>query len=248
MNYLLDIALIAIFLLVVMIDAKRGFVKSVWGFVTALASLALSFLFGGYVGDLLLNTWLRDLFADATLNVLKPIVESGASGYDITKLFADMPEELVKLAESCGADLEALALRYADAVNVSEESLVELASTISDPITTTISLAIGYVSVFFVALILMYIIGSLFNLISKLPIIKGFNTLLGGVFGAMSGLIYIWVICIALAVVVECGVLGGYEEYIESMAESSYIFRLMCEFSPFDFINIKAILFDSVFN
>ena len=57
MNWLVDIILVAVFVLTVAVCAKRGFVKSIWWLLRAVLSLGAALLFGRYFGE-----WIMDRF------------------------------------------------------------------------------------------------------------------------------------------------------------------------------------------
>ena len=240
MNWLLDIILVVFFALVVFITAKRGFVKSIWSLITSVAALAAALFFGELLGSFIYDVFALDFFTGTIETALSAIIQPEAGLYNIANLFEETSEEFVNILASCGITAEEIASQYADITAATQEAFTEFARSIAAPVARTISNAIGYVAIFFVTLILMFIVGKIVNLAVKLPVLKQANGVLGALLGVIMGLIYIWIISIVISVFVETGLIGESTATLKAIAENSYIFRFFCHLSPLDYINIKS--------
>ncbi len=241
MNWIVDIILAAIFVLTVLVCVKRGFVKSIWSLFRAVVSVGAAFLFGRSMGEWLMNRFLFKKFTDIAYSSLSSIVHENNGSFDLSELFSSMPESFTSLLERFGADTASLSEKFAGKATASSIELNELASDIAKPVAQIVSQSLGYVIVFLSAFLVISIIGLVVKLIAELPVIRGVNHLLGGLFGVICGFIYLWVICTAIAAFVESGLAQSESRNLVQLAQQSYIFRFFCNFSPFDYINISKI-------
>ena len=232
MNWLLDIALVSLFLIIVIIDANRGFVKAVWGFARAIASSVLAVMFGGALGTLLYKVFILDAVTDTVYTTVVPMIDLSNGAYNVAGLFERMPDGFADLLSRFGVTPESIEGLFGSITHATEANVREMAQSIAEPV-------LGYVIIFLIAMIALFIIGKVVDLLSKLPVINTLNSFLGAVFGAASGFIYLLVICLLIGVFVEYGLAGESTEALSSIAQDSYIFRFFCRFSPVDFININ---------
>jgi uncharacterized membrane protein required for colicin V production len=239
MNWLLDIALVSLFLIIVIIDAKRGFVKAVWGFARAIASSVLAVMFGGALGTLLYKVFILDAVTDTVYATVVPMIDLSNGAYNVAGLFERMPDGFADLLSRFGVTPESIEGLFGSITHATESNVREMAQRIAEPIADVISTVLGYVIIFLIAMIALFIVGKVVDLLSKLPVINTLNSFLGAVFGAASGFIYLLVICLLIGVFVEYGLAGESTEALSSIAQDSYIFRFFCRFSPVDFININ---------
>lgn len=237
MGWIFDIFLIIIFSLVVTIDTKRGFVRAVWGFARAAASVMLSLIFGSPVGMLFNKLFMLDAVTDTVYATLEPMVSFTNGSYDVSSVFENN-EAFSNLLSRFGVTAESLQAHFGNASNATQDTVREMAEHIATPVADTLSTVLGFVAVFVVAMIALYIVGKVVDLLAKLPVIKTLNAFLGAVFGAASGLIYVWVICLAFSLVIEYRVAGQTIDSLIGIIKDSYLFNVFCNISPFDFIHI----------
>lgn len=67
-------------------------------------------------------------------------------------------------------------------------------------ITNMILNGISYFSVYISITILLYVLGAMLDLISRLPVLKELNQLAGGVIGLLQALLIFWIFCTVLAI------------------------------------------------
>lgn len=238
----LDIALIALYFIIVIIYIKRGFIKSIWGFVRVAAAVAAAYFFGGQFGQWLNDRFILKAVTDTTTGALKPMLTQNNSSFDISELFEKIPRGFTDLIERCGADIDDLEGIFGNFDKASDADVASMAEKISQPISDTISKAAGYVAVFVGVWLIMFIIGQIVFLLSEIPGIDNVNEFLGGVLGVFVGFIYVWIICLLLSIFVENSVVTSSGEALRTITDSSYVFRILCDISPLDFINIKSVL------
>ena len=240
MEYVFDIFLLLVWALVIAINTKNGFVKSVWGSVTVFGAYVISYAFGPAVGELICGDYILPRVTEYTFEILQNLASSVEGSYDISSLFTNLPEEFIILADNCGANIDQLSEQFASAVTIPSEQLRELAQTIALPVSRTISNAIGMIVVFFAAMLALAVVGIVVKIIAKLPVIKTIDGVLGFFLGLLKGVVVVSILCVVVAVFVESGFLNGnVGVYFKMLTENSYIFRFVCAISPIDFINIS---------
>ena len=239
MQYIFDIFLLLVFILIVSISAKRGFVRSVWATVTIVGAFIISYAFGSVLGGLICDDFILPRVTDYTFEIIKSMVTANEGSYNVSELFETLPEEFVILAENCGANVEHLQEQFAAAVTIPEEQLYSFASSLALPISRTISNAVGMILLFIASIIVIAIIGLAVKVITKIPIIKTIDSVLGFILGLLKGVVVVFILCVIAAIFVESEFIGGTTEtFFTSLTSNSYLFGLFCEFSPIDFINI----------
>ena len=240
MNVLLDVILVLTFLLIVVISARRGFIKCIWSLATVVGAFVLAYTFGPMLGDELCDRYIYDYVSSYTYASIEELAQKDADNYDVSGLFDNVPDEFVELLDHCGVELEDLSVTVSPTMTVTREELRDIAGSISGPVSTTISNIIGVIAVFFASVLLISILGILLKLVVKMPIIKSINSFFGMILGAIEGFFIIWVICLLIGLLVEQGFMSGMNnEFLYSMTESSYLLKFFCQLSPIDFINIR---------
>ena len=239
MNYLLDIFLFLLFLLITIISTERGFVDSVWSSVTIIGSFIVAYLFSGVVGAWICDNFVLKYISEYAYDIVESLIENSADSYNIAGLFESLPEEFIALAQNCGADISALEARFASSLTLSSAELYSFAESVAAPLSQTLSNAIAIVSIFLISILILWLVGLVVKIIVKIPIIKTLNSLLGFIFGVLKALVIVWILCVTLSIFVERGFMDPETvEVLNNLTKGSYIFNFFCSFSPINFINI----------
>lgn len=240
MNWLLDIFLVLIFLLIMVISTEKGFVKSIWSTVTLVGAFVLAYMFGTLLGEWICDNFVLDHVSKYAFGIVEKLAASSSAQYDISYLFEALPDEFVTLVENCGADLEALESQFSLSVTVSQDELYSFAESVALPISRTLSKAVGIVVVFLAAVLALWLVGLVVKVIAKIPIIKTIDGFLGFLVGLIKGFIVVWIICVAVGIFVERGFMEPDSmEALKLLTDGSYIFKFFCNLSPVNFINIQ---------
>ncbi|MBE6774233.1 MAG: hypothetical protein E7544_08420 [Ruminococcaceae bacterium] len=201
MAYIADIILIAIFALVIIISAHKGFFKSLidfaGSFIAIIAARVLSSTFAVPVYDSLVkhgveNTLISRLGEGASVDYTQQLEE----------VINALPESISGVLQMMGLDREMLAEKISSA-NLNGENLIEsLMNTVITPVATAVIQFIMFAFLAIVLIIIIKFLGRLLDkIIKKLPVIKGFNKTLGGVFGVLRGVIDVVVVSLLISVV-----------------------------------------------
>lgn len=231
MGLILDFVLASLFVIIVIVAAKRGFVESVWSTVTLVGSFVLAFMFGSLLGDWLYDTFVFTKATDYVFEMIKNLAVKSSGLYDIGSLFTTLPEEFTQLLENCGADLAELQERFELAFSLSEAELYDFAQAIAEPLARTISMAVAVLGIFAVSALVLWIVGLLIKAIVKLPLISSLDGFLGFLLGLIKGAVILWVVCMVLNLLTTQGFLDAqYASIISEFTKGSYIMNFFVRY------------------
>lgn len=220
MTYIVDIILVAIFALVILISAKKGFFKSLVDLIGSLAAVLIAKLLSESAAKAVFDGF---VYKGAESALAQSLGEAGSTDYveQIENALASLPEGLNGILQIMGIDSSSLTDKLSG-VNLNGDNLVEsLMNTVVVPVGTAV---VQFVLFVILALAMIFIVKLLAKLIDKivkkLPVIKGFNKTMGAVFGIFRGFIIVVIISMLLSVVV--GFIGN-EALIESVENSMII-------------------------
>ena len=216
MNYVIDIILVCVILLIVLISSKKGIVVTLTDIASGILAFAVSKLISPTVAD-----WLY-------LNVAKQPVtqfltekyaaaENGISDAlsNVTSVFDFLPDGIMSFINS-GGFLDSDALASGIMSNITTVSQLE--SEIVAPVVTPVLNILCFAVLSVVLLIAFRIAGRLIaKLIKAVKIAEKLDRTLGAVFGFVKGLIYVFIIAAAISVI------SFSSETLAAYAADSYI-------------------------
>lgn len=173
--FLADLVVIAIILLSLFIGVKRGFIRSIVGVLSIVISLALATWTYPVVSNTIDNIGITSSIEDT---IEKSLINKDNSEKQNTEdEISHLPKSTQEVIQK---QTEAITASAADAT----------AKTIS-------SLAVNIISillVFIIVRIIMFLISHSLKFITRLPVIKGIDKILGGILGLLSGILIVYLI------------------------------------------------------
>lgn len=204
MNYIVDIILVAVLLIVVLISAHKGFFRSVIDFA---GSMIAVFVAKGLSKTLSIKVFETVVAPSAQTLLAKNLGDMGTTDYtqQVENALSSLPAGLEGILQIMGVDSQSIMDKASSGVNLNGENLVEtLMNTVVTPVGTAV---VQFILFVFLAIALIFIIkvfGKLFDkILKKLPVIKGLNKSLGAVFGVLRGLIIVVIVSMLISVVVS---------------------------------------------
>ena len=181
---LIDILFIVAAIIIVIVSAKRGFVKNVIRLASFILSIIIAISFTPMLADFISDKWIAPAIRDGVYEDIIAISQtSGGESFDIAALFSTENEDFMAIVNSFDVDVEALQNTYENISSGTEETVRELADSIVSKVVHGISTVIAFVALFFVSLFVLWIVSLILTLVVKLPVLKQLNTLLGIVCG-----------------------------------------------------------------
>lgn len=170
---IIDILALTILVLCIVTGIRRGFVRSFLGLLSLVVSI---------VAGLLLYNGFHAWFA------------SSAVGVYLTEKITGVLNGI--FGESLGASISSLNLPgfLQKSLDGAGELTAEVASSAAEQLA---ALVVGVLAVVLLILLIRLAIKLIMSVLSgvmKLPVLRQFNSVLGGVFGGISGLFWVWIL------------------------------------------------------
>ncbi|MBR2020638.1 MAG: CvpA family protein [Clostridia bacterium] len=190
-NVIVDLLFLIIGLLIVFICAKRGILKSAIHFCKTIFAFLIAYFLGGKLAALLADLWIGAGVRNAVYNTVNGVYQSTAGTMNAQDVIDSLPGFL--MTEEMQAKLHA--------AEGSGEALVNsMTDSIATPITSLVSNILGYVLVFLLALVGLWILAAVLDkMVSHIPVLGKLNTVLG----ALLGLLIATAVLLALASLVK---------------------------------------------
>lgn len=216
MEHVLDLILAALFVLIVLISAKRGIILTVFDLASGLIAFLAAKLFSPYAATYLYDGYVKERalqFLTEKYDGVENIVADALS--DLSSCFGFLPEDVLEYADSAG---------FFDSGAFSSDVLnrVTTVGELESEIVSPVMLALLNMACFAViALLLLIVLGIVGHLISRMVktsrIADKLDTGLGALFGLLKGALYVFILASVLSVI-ACS-----SETLAPYAADSYI-------------------------
>ncbi len=222
MSLAVDLILLAVVVLFVLIGMKRGFISEVVSLVSFVVAFLVAFNLSSTVSSAVYDGIVEERIVTKVSESVLPSLEIGSeSGLTL-------PESVVDAGEYIGIDVySVIDTAFGDSF---EETAEHIGKTVSDkvagPILTSFIRALLFIVIFIILKIVLDFLAKFFKIVSRLPVIGGANKLLGGVIGAVRGVLAAVVLCYALTLVVKFRP-GGFLGITRETVESSVLFEML---------------------
>lgn len=226
MNFLLDGLLLAIVIITIVINYKRGFIKAILSFGKTLLSFIFAAIFGPMLGGVLASRFFDGKLTETIYNTLYNLCAEGGA-LDTSRLAEMLPESLRMLAAQCGADVDSIVASGAASVDV-EARLAEIAQGIALPISAVISKLVGYALVFVAAYLILLLASFILEGVAALPVIRTFNHLLGLLFGIVCAIFFAFIFIFVTRAVLYYVIAAGDLNRAVDIFDSTVLFKLFC--------------------
>lgn len=225
-----DIVFLAIVVLVIVLSAKKGFVSSCLDTLSVAISALASYILCVPVSDKLYDFFIRDLVKTEFRQALDEMSSSISVKEKVEGMIDALPETAVKFAESVGININSVSQTiFINGMNNDDFLIEELANTFGYKVMISLVQVIVFVILFILVSLLVRAVSNFFSYtLEKLPIVGKVNTLLGGVFGLVKGLIIIFAASIILYIAVETAETGSALQQLEG----SQIYTFLKETNP----------------
>ena len=235
MGIVIDIVLLAIAALIIFFCWKRGFIKSVIGFVcdavAIVAAYALTPEFSGFLCE--------RFFLGKVSGALDATVRSAAeseAGVDVGRFVTEIPGSLEGTLEKYNVSDEALKEFVSrDLSSTGEDAVRSVSEFIARPTSRLLSNAVAFILIFVASLIVLRLVSKLILIICKAPVIEKADKTAGVILGILNALLVLFVLSLAAAVAVRA--LGTYmPKQFEGAVDHSIILKFFSKFNPISVI------------
>ena len=197
----LDIIFLAVIIIFIISGAVRGLAKSIMNIAALVASYILSNLLSGVISDWIFNAFIRN-------NLIKELSTAVTNTeISVNSALGDLPswvsEIVTFFCNIFGFDEQRLIDCFAGKTTSSNLTAVQVTDSFVKPIVTGIFSFFIAIIMFILLLIVFKLIIRLVNKGFDLPVISPINRILGGVFGAVEGVILATIFLMVLAVIMD---------------------------------------------
>ena len=235
MPYIIDIIFILILAVVVITSVKKGFIVSLFELVGTIASFVAARL----LSDSLAQPVFEKFVSPGAEKLLAQNLGDVATtdyGAQIEGAINSIPDFFASILSLMGIEKEALIEKVASSEIASGSLLDSLMESVVTPIgTAVVQFILFAVLVALITLVLRVLVRLLDKIIKKIPAIKQMNSALGGVVGAVRGVLIIVIISLLLAV--GAGFINN-EEFIAAVEGSFVVGTVQNLFTTFSGITI----------
>ena len=230
----LDIAIVLIFAFCIFFGVRRGLVKSIIGLVGNIVALILAIVFSAGLGEYLDTNYVNASMRGWLVNQLTSSSEEAApSDVDLDDLFANTPDFFVNVCEFLGVDMEQLQSDYENWKTEGEDQAKSAVITaMVNPISSIASRVIAFALIFIIASLGIFLLSLLIHLIVQLPVIRHLDKTGGGVLGALSGLLLVFVLVSVFSAGTKYFLRGKTDEEREQITQGTILYKVFEDINP----------------
>lgn len=230
---IIDLVFFAVFLGIIILNTARGFVKAFMQLGSNIVSLIVAGLFskklGAFFDERFVSDWLNEKLSGLIMDQL-PDLSTIPSGIEVTinDLLETITSKFSMILSVAGVNIAELSGEYGS-LPATEENVLLMSRHVGGNLSVMISNAIAFVLIFVVCLLLFAILTSILNSVTKLPVIKTANRVLGLVFGVLVALIIGSLASLAVTKLIE--IIAVFIDGVDLMGilEGSYVLRFFGE-------------------
>ncbi len=229
MAYILDIIIVALFVVLVTLAYKKGFLSTVIDTFAVVISAIVSFKVYESVAEKAYELFVRNLVETRFTRVLDEISSGLSIGDKVTAMIDGLPQGAVKLAEVFGVSKGSVVASMASAGDLSDDKLIQLAvDKIGHTIMINVTEFITFVILFVLITLVLRFVANIMKKANDIPLLGKFNALLGGVIGVVKAAAIVLVVCVAFYFIAG---MSGAQPVIDAV-NSSIIYGFIMENIP----------------
>ena len=225
MGILLDIGFVIIILLCVVFGYKKGFFKSIAGFIGAVIAMFLAWVLAGLIA----NALYQGIFREKLIDNISAVLSNDA--------LASFPEKAAQVVANLPGFLSNTLNNQGITSSQIEQSLQAAGNNAAPATADLISPAVIWllqllltVILFFILVILVRLVIKLIGNVFRLPVLRQVDGILGGLFGIFRGVVYIFLVCILLQLLMP--VIGNSSEPMKQVLDNSFIYQFIFYNNP----------------
>lgn len=195
----IDLIIVGIILLVTLVSAKQGFVRTVIGAVGFIAAVVIAFSVSEPLAEVT-----YDKFIEPAIVKSAGAASTDAVGDNVDKVWEALPEFVTKNANSLGLSKEGIENAFSDNAQSSTKEVVTNIS--QQTVKPTCAKIIGTVYAMALIMVLLIVVRFLAKIINKafsFSIVGKLNTALGGAVGIVKGLVIALILCEIIVLIIS---------------------------------------------
>ncbi len=227
MSIILDVILIAIFAAYVITAAKKGFVRTLLELVAVVAAIFLSFQISPVISQTVYDGFVEKEIVATLEEQISENVDALSVTEKANAVLDSIPDFAVSLAASAGVEISTIKEQISSQKFDSQNLAQSLVDKIAEPIVVGALTIIIFILLAVVLMIALKFVAKLVSKLFDIPLVKSVNRSLGGVLGAIKGVLVVIVICTALRFI-----FGGGDGELSVAVNDSFVVGLLDEINP----------------
>lgn len=231
----LDLLIVAILALSIFLGVRRGLIRSVISLVGSIVALILALVFspglGRYIDANYVNAPMREWVID---QLSASAEEVSATEIDFDDLLKHRPEFFTETCEFLGVDVEEISASYeslkADGVEQAKSAIV---TQMVDPLSSVISRVLAFAVIFLAAMLAIIIISLFSKFLNNLPILRKMDKLLGGVLGAVTGILISFIVVAIISTGSKYLLRDNSPKELENIRNKTIVYKIFYNMDPF---------------
>ncbi len=225
-NYIFDIVLGVIAILIIAISAKRGFVISLLSTISVALSGFLSYKFSKPVAEFIYSSFLYDKIVSKLTEVISQYSVESSYKEKLQAMVDSLPEGLLNVSRGLGFNPDT-AIESLELDVFTNEVIVKafIDNFMSDIIKSLLEIVVLVIMFVLLSVVFRYVSMLLNKYVKKIPVVGKTNTILGGVLGMIKAGVLVIGICL-----VACPVIFAIDiPWLENTVSHSYIYGFIIE-------------------
>lgn len=220
-----DILIIAVIVIFIAVGSVRGIAKTLLNLAGIVITAVASYYLADFLSQLVYNTFVKDII----ITNLEIAIQNNGIEYAMNNCFEAVPSWITGMISMVLAVFGTNIADFQKSLTIPESFAATTAETIEGVISPIIISMFSGLLVIILFIVIFILIRQLIKLLEKvfeIPVIKQINHLLGGVLGAVEGLIIAWI-----AVNIFCAIMQfSTPDLFDSRIVSGDLFRFFCMF------------------
>ncbi len=235
----IDAVIIAVCIIIVLINRKRGAVKSLMSLLSGIASLLIAYVFTPALSAFLKEKLFLDKLAQSIMDTVASLAQSGKDAaanvmYDVSGLMKD--SQFLSVLERFRADPETTGKAIAGIGDSTHAAVEKVSYAVAEPISKAISDVVAFALIFIVSLIILKILTAIISAAFKLPVLKTLDKAAGTVIGIIAALFFVLVFAMIVNDLSDLIVGAAPSSFPNDIASQSLILRFLSKFNVISFL------------
>lgn len=229
MSLLIDIIVIAAFVISLVSGVKKGFIKSVMRILIVVLALIGAINFTPAFAKTLNDKYIEKPIVKIAESSIKELISDSV---DINDLADERPNAFVKALGRFGVTPDDISVFIVEEIE-NDDKITRIAEYMAVPVSKAVSRVAAFAILFLGLLLVFWLISLLICLVVNVPKINKVDKLLGGVLGALSGIMLAWGISVAICELMPHMAIIFDGAISESVVDNSVIVKWLGAFDLF---------------
>ena len=198
MSLIFDGLLILLCVVIIVVETRRGFIKSVMNLGSHIAALFVAYAFTPKLAKFFNDNFFLEKISSGIRDTLKSLTEnpSGEGTYNLSKLFSDLPEPFTEILDRYNVSLDSVSDQIKNVTDATEDAVNSLSDSISFGVANVLSSVAAFLLLFVGSILILKLVTLILDSLFKLPVLNSANKALGFLFGVVIALIIAFVFSI----------------------------------------------------